>query len=143
MSNRLRPRCAPKRRKTCSRPISAWSSSVPSEGSARRLVMPLVIGSPTRSWPTAAWETAVSSGALSHMPPDRARLYARLYRGIQMMRDFQTEAHQYRPRLTALGFDRTLTEPEKAEYLNVLGQLDQFSLRMAALGPQLFDPAAK
>src|SRR5665213_1955806 len=32
-------------------PGSTWrASSVPSEGSARRLVMPLVIGSPTRSW---------------------------------------------------------------------------------------------
>jgi hypothetical protein len=75
------------------------------------------------------------------MPPARTRLYAELYRGFQMTRDWQGVEQEVRPRLTALGFDRTLTEPEKAEYLNVLGQLDQLSLRMA--NRQLIDEAAE
>ena len=121
-------------------PGSAWRASrVPANA---LLTMPEVVNSITSRWQDAAWQTAVSGDGLNHMAPERAHFYAELYRGFQMMRDFEAQEQAARPRLTALAFDRTLTEPEKAEYLNVLGELDHASTHMVTDGRQLLQSAA-
>jgi hypothetical protein len=102
------------------KPAGPWKANVlhaPDEG---RQFMPAVIANSSRTWPHIAWDSALNSGALSHIPRERVDSYADLYRISEVLRDGQNRARALAPALSVLAFDRPLTAAERTGFLRDL-----------------------
>lgn len=104
-------------------------------------VMPVVYASPGRVWAPTAWESAVASGALPHLPRDRVAKYAEAYHVADLARTSQVALSDLYPRIAALAYDRTLTDQDKAQYLNVLSAIQRSQISLTTLSQQLVEDA--
>src|SRR6266702_2249783 len=82
------------------RPDSRWTANPdPTPASASDRVIPVVYHAPGRPWAPAAWESAVASGALTHLPRERVARYAEAYHAIDIARTNQTALGDLYPKL--------------------------------------------
>jgi hypothetical protein len=114
--------------------LATWARTSAAPGGA---AMPPMYAAPGRPWREGVWSAAVANGVLDHMDRARAATYARLYRGFEQMREEQQRENSAEGRLYALGLDRTLSEAEKTEFLNALGELNSANVRMASYAAQM------
>jgi hypothetical protein len=89
----------------------------------RSHTLPQVIALSGYAWPHEAWDAAVASGVLNHMPKDRVTRYADLYHLVEKTSAIQTPENLVASHLTLLAYDRKLTESEKANYLEMVAEL--------------------
>ena len=124
-------------------PVAALPATLPVEDP--RFIgygLPVVYATPVRPWPTAAWETALSSGAFNHMPRKRAERYAILYRFVAQIRAWQDAENTHAPRLARLAFNASPTPDDKGSLLGELSELDSLNTNIAGTAGQLMDRAA-
>ena len=88
--------------------------------------------SPGGVWSHAAWESAETSGVLSHLPAARVRRYADAYRMVELARQWQVTIQDIEDDLTPLAYDRQLSDAEKAAYLQRLSNLESKTANMRA-----------
>ena len=93
-------------------------------------------------WPDSSWSSALSSGATLHMGQDRAQRYAGLYASFASMGEVQTRETSLGSQLSALAFDRELSEPERTHFLEVVGQLSFMNVWMASNSRGVIERAA-
>jgi hypothetical protein len=86
-------------------------------------VLPVVVGGHSRLWDHVAWETALGSGVLNHMPGERVDTYAEIYRLVEYMRGQQPALLVAQARLAPLGYDRKLSEAERTEFIGQVGEV--------------------
>jgi hypothetical protein len=89
------------------------------------LVMPEVVHTPRRSWSHAAWDSALASGVLSHMPREMVDGYARSFAQVNGLVTFQGEERRIAPELVGLAYDHTLSEAERIKALQALAGFDR------------------
>ena len=89
------------------------------------LVMREAFHTPRPAWSIAAWQSALTSGALEHLPHDRVDAYARAYRLVEVKMEEQAEEAKLLPRLAALAYDHRMTDPERIESLRLVAELDR------------------
>ena len=89
------------------------------------LVLPEVIHTPRRSYTHAAWDSALASGVLNHMPRDEVDGFARSYVQVANLITFQAEERRLAPELQGLAYDHTLTAQEKVEALRAVAANDR------------------
>ena len=108
------------------KPGSDWRASpMPESAQARATyVMPRVYVNIGRVWSHAAWDAALGSGVLNHMPKDRVVRYGELYRLVDNLASMLRTESVAITHLAPLAYDRKLTEPEKAHYLEMVGEFD-------------------
>jgi hypothetical protein len=79
---------------------------------------------PIRLWLRDAWQSAISNDSVSHMPSDRAAVYAEIYRQVEQLNALQDSEFQAEQEMTALSYDLVLSPDKRQDYLNALGRLD-------------------
>src|SRR6185437_6483198 len=79
----------------------------------------------------AAWDTALASGVLNHMPSDRVARYADLYRIVDNTAGLQRTENVAVSHLLPLAYDRSLSDAEKAHYLELVGEMEHVSVGFA------------
>lgn len=94
-----------------------------------------VYRAPTRLWRNDAWEAAISSDVLRHMPASTVAGYSQVYRRMSRMRDDQEREAAAAARMTVLSNDRQLDGASRLQMLDALAQVDRAnaSLDTAAL----------
>jgi hypothetical protein len=75
---------------------------------------------PMRTWPRTAWENAVTSTAVNHLPPDRLADFSRIFDAAQREADDQATEHEDSSQLNLLGSALTLTPDQKIEFLRIV-----------------------
>ncbi|MEO6778247.1 MAG: hypothetical protein ABI194_02250 [Gemmatimonadaceae bacterium] len=127
-------------------PASRWTTdSTPVDSRGKFFsptAMPRVYQAPLRPYETEVWDVALAGTALIHMPRARAALYAKLYNTVALLRGDQAREEELGPRLAPLGFDRTLSAPERTAFLATLGELADLNQVMAGAGGQFIDMAS-
>ena len=105
--------------------------------------MRTVYRAPGTPYQTQVWDVALAGTALTHMPRDRAALYAKLYNEIALLRDDHAREEQLWPRFAPLGYDITLSMPERIAFLSTLGELARLNQVMAGTGAQFIELASR
>ena len=103
---------------------------------------PIVLIQPGPLWSHDAWETALSSGALSHMPRERVAHYGIAYREVDLIRNWQVQSLAMIDQLSALGFDGSFSSQERHGYLNTLSGIAHLQHTIAANNRRLFGQAS-
>ena len=98
--------------------------------------MPFVYLAPVHAWREGVWTSTSTSGVMLHMQPNRAAGYATQYRFYEAMRATQASEIQAYAKLSPLAFPLTLSPSERAQYLEVLGELSLANASMAATAVQ-------
>jgi hypothetical protein len=88
-------------------------------------VLPEVVHTPRRSWSHAAWDSALASGVLNHMPREMVDGYARSFAQVNGLVTFQGEERRIAPELVGLAYDHTLSEAERIKALQALAGFDR------------------
>jgi len=104
-------------------------------------VFPLVVAGPGRTWPHVAWDSALASGALNHMPRERVDLYADLYRMAEVGRDQQRAEAEASSPLAPLAFDRPLTVAERTAFLAHLATAEERERAIVGVSRQMLNSA--
>ena len=99
--------------------------------------LPLVIREPKGNYSRTPWEIAVAQGATTHLPPDKANLYARVYRSSAHIEDGQATEADLESRLALLAFDRPLSREQRDAFMTVLAQLDTTESHIAFYARQV------
>ena len=94
---------------------------------------------PLRGWSQDAWDTAKSTGAISHMRHDEVADYSAIYAEVAGIRDFQREELPLESKLAFLSVDQTLDGSARADALGTLGQLDALNAVIAGLSSLMID----
>lgn len=96
---------------------------------------------PTRLWRNDAWETAISSDVLRHMPASAVAGYSQVYRRMSRMRDDQEREAAAAARMTVLSNDLLLEHASRLLMLDALAQVDRANASLEAAALQLVDIA--
>jgi type II secretory pathway pseudopilin PulG len=96
---------------------------------------------PTRLWRNDAWETAISSDVLRHMPASAVAAYSQVYRRMSRMRDDQEREAAAAARMTVLSNDLLLGHESRLEMLDALAQVDRANASLETAALQLIDIA--
>ncbi len=105
--------------------------------------MPTVYRAPGLPYQTQVWDVALAGTALTHMSRERAARYAKLYNEIALLRDSHAREEELWPRFAPLGFDLTLSMPERTAFLSTLGELARLNQVMAGSGGQFIELASR
>lgn len=85
--------------------------------------LPVVVGGFTRIMSHVAWDTALGSGVLNHLPRERVQTYDEVYRMAAFMRDRQPALRVAAARLAPLGYDRRLSDAERTAFISEIGEV--------------------
>lgn len=85
--------------------------------------LPMVIGGMSQVYSHVAWETALGSDVLNHMPQARVETYAEVYRLVDFMRERGPALNVAQTRLAPLGYDRKLSESDRTAFISQIGEI--------------------
>lgn len=106
-------------------------------GFYRATAMPPVFRVPFRPRRTEAWQTALASGVLNHMPSQRVAIYARIYDQVAMMKQTQDAEITSLHDVGGLAFSRDLTTSDRTGYLDRLETIANLNRMMVGESGQL------
>ncbi|HEY3951319.1 hypothetical protein [Phenylobacterium sp.] len=115
------------------RPGTAWKGLKPDASGPVESYLPPRLQVRGRPWAYAPWESALADGSLTHLPADRVRAYALIYRTSMTAGGQQGLLGDLLPELTPLAFDQTLTAQDKARYLTVVARADRIESRAVSM----------
>lgn len=121
-------------------PGPRWeAAALPStnNGLYKQTPMPPVFIIPFRPRRAEAWQTALASGVLNHMPSGRVAFYARLYDQIAMMKQTQDAEIVALHQIGGLAFARELSASERTSYLDRLETIANLNRMMVGESGQL------
>jgi hypothetical protein len=103
--------------------------------------MPEAFHTPLRIWTDSAWQAALGSPALNHLPQETRTHYAAAFYNVEQLRrgqDAQLAAESDR---TALAFKLRMTPELRAHYLDRLGELSREEDDMEVVASQFTNRA--
>jgi hypothetical protein len=92
---------------------------------------------PNRLLATDAWQNAISSGTLNHMPLDHALALAPIYSEVRLFTQLQTEEATASSRLIPLAYDGNFNSEQRANLLVALGDVDRRNSGLALVATQM------
>ena len=95
-----------------------------------------------RVWGSAAWDAAVASGAIAHMPHDTRNSYSVLFSFVRLFRELNIRQQELWASINAYRRPRPLTDSSRERFVETIAQLRSLTgtMNMAA---QQFVQAAK
>jgi hypothetical protein len=95
-----------------------------------------------RVWGSAAWDAAVASGAIAHMPHDTRNSYSELFSFVRLFRELNIRQQELWASIEAYRRPRALTDSSRERFVETVEQLRSLTgtMNMAA---QQFVQAAK
>jgi hypothetical protein len=95
-----------------------------------------------RVWGSAAWDAAVASGAIAHMPHDTRNTYSELFSFVRLFRELNIRQQELWASIEAYRRPRPLTDSSRERFVETVAQLRSLTgtMNMAA---QQFVQAAK
>lgn len=95
-----------------------------------------------RVWGSAAWDAAVASGAIAHMPHDTRNSYSELFSFVRLFRELNIRQQELWASIEAYRRPRALTDSSRERFVETVAQLRSLTgtMNMAA---QQFVQAAK
>jgi hypothetical protein len=78
---------------------------------------------PWRNFPSQAWQSALTSGAVSHMSAERASLYGTIYIDVSDLHQMNLQEELDSQQLSDLDQPATLTDASRDRYLKTLDEL--------------------
>ena len=95
-----------------------------------------------RVWGSAAWDAAVASGAIAHMPHDTRNTYSVLFSFVRLFRELNIRQEELWASINAYRRPRPLTDSSRERFVETVAQLRSLTgtMNMAA---QQFVQAAK
>jgi hypothetical protein len=94
-----------------------------------------------RVWGTAAWDAAVASGAIAHMPHDERNTYAALFSMVRMFRELNIRQEELWATISAYRRQRPLTETSRERFIEAVSQLRALTGTMNRAAQQFVDQA--
>src|SRR5690349_21725044 len=105
----------------------------------------LVIRNPpvtrNRVWGSAAWDAAVASGTIAHMPHDTRNLYANLFSFVHVFRDLNIRQEQLWASLSAYRRPRPFSDTSRDRFVETVAQLRALTSTMNLAAQQFVDQA--
>ena len=95
-----------------------------------------------RIWATSAWDAAVASGTIAHMPHDTRHGYAVLFSYVRLFGELNLRQQEHWATIDAYRRPRPLTETSRARFVETVSQLHSLTGAMN-LASQQFVEAAK
>jgi len=95
-----------------------------------------------RVWGSAAWDAAVASGTLAHMPHDTRNTYSELYGFVRLFRDLNIRQQELWASVNAYRRERPFSDTSRDRFVETVAQLRSLTGVMN-LGAQQFVDAAK
>ncbi len=95
-----------------------------------------------RVWGSAAWDAAVASGSIAHMPHDTRNTYAQLFSFVRVFRDMNLRQQELWATINTYRRQRPFTETSRDRFVETVSQLRSLTHSMN-LGAQQFVEAAK
>jgi hypothetical protein len=95
-----------------------------------------------RVWGSAAWDAAVASGAIAHMPHDTRNAYSVLFSFVHLFRDLNLRQQELWASVNAYRRPRPFTETSRDRFVETVAQLRSLTGTMN-LAAQQFVAAAK
>ena len=108
---------------------------------SRSTVAPAPYRTPLRTWDQSAWDSAKSSGVLSHMSRERVAAFSDLYTALEGERQSEAQEEAAFSELLYLSFDTTLDAEARRSAISALGQLDWLNGTIVITADQLIDGA--
>jgi hypothetical protein len=105
------------------------------------MVVPAPYRTPLRSWDQSAWDSAKSSGVLSHMLRKRVAAFSDLYTSLDGERHSEAQEEAVFSELLYLSFDTTLDAQARQRAISALGRLDWLNGVIVITADQLIDAA--
>jgi|SRR5215469_6627079 len=99
--------------------------------------MPSVLSMPFRPRRMEAWQTALASGVLNHMPSDRVTIYARIYDQVGLLKETQDEELTAVHQIGGLAFTRELSPSDRTSYLDRLAYISNLNRLIVGQSGQL------
>ena len=121
-----------------------WSADPMQLGNTKdalRMVAQAPYRTPVRTWDESAWDSAKSSGILSHMPRERVAAFSDLYTSFESERQAEAREETAFSELLYLSFDTTLDAQARRNATSTLGQLDWLNGTIVRTADQLIDAA--
>ena len=94
-----------------------------------------------RVWGTAAWDAAVASGAVAHMPHDERNTYAALFSMVRMFRELNIRQEELWATISAYRRQRPLTETSRERFIEAVSQLRALTGTMNRAAQQFVNQA--
>jgi hypothetical protein len=95
-----------------------------------------------RVWGSAAWDAAVASGAIAHMPHDTRNSYSELFSFVRMFRDMNLRQQELWASIDAYRRPRKFSDTSRDRFVETVSQLRSLTGTMN-LGAKQFIEAAK
>ena len=95
-----------------------------------------------RVWGTAAWDAAVASGAIAHMPHDTRNAYAELFSFVQIFQNMNLRQQELWASINAYRRERPFSDTSRDRFVETVAQLRALTGTMN-LGAKQFVEAAK
>lgn len=94
-----------------------------------------------RIWGSAAWEAAVASGALAHMPHDTRNSYAELFSFVRLFADLNIRQQQLWASINAYRRPRPFTDISRERFVETVAQLRSLTGTMNLAARQFVEAA--
>jgi hypothetical protein len=94
-----------------------------------------------RLWGSAAWEAAVASGTIAHMPHDTRNTYAELFSFVRVFREMNMRQQELWASINAYRHEREFTETSRDRFVETVAQLRSLTGTMNAGAKQFVEAA--
>lgn len=94
-----------------------------------------------RVWASAAWDAAVASGAIAHMPHDTRNNYATLFSFVHLFQALNLRQQELWASINAYRRERPFTETSRDRFVENIAQLRSLTGTMNAAAQQFVDHA--
>jgi hypothetical protein len=94
-----------------------------------------------RVWGSAAWEAAVASGAIAHMPHDTRNDYSVLFSFVRLFRDLNIRQQELWATINAYRRPRPLTDTSRERFVETVAQLRSLTGTMNVAAKQFVEHA--
>ena len=114
-----------------------WSASpLRLKSPAYNNVMPVAYRAPFRIPPRDAWENALATGTLNHLPTEHVMTLAAAYKQVSQISELQQEEQRAAAQLAPLAYDIAMDSHIRADMLRQLAELDRLNALMLVIGQQ-------
>lgn len=94
-----------------------------------------------RVWGSAAWDAAVASGSIAHMPHDTRNAYSVLFSFVRLFRELNIRQQELWATINAYRRPRPLTDTSRERFVETIAQLRSLTGTMNMAAQQFVDHA--
>ena len=96
----------------------------------RWAALPMAVKVPWQFYTSGHWQTALSSGALAHMPEAERNEYSYVYRAIEDLQSYAEQEDRIAARLQPLAMDQQLDAQQRMTFESELASLDRLNMML-------------